>query len=94
MPVEPDVQQVRPVPTWLHRIGILVFVVFCFEVGVFLLVFPWMHAWDANGIADQSYWLHDLWDSAYFRGALSGLGVVNIYISLVELLRLRRPSSS
>jgi hypothetical protein len=26
----------------------------------------------------------------YVRGGISGLGVVNLYISLVEVLRLRR----
>jgi hypothetical protein len=31
-----------------------------------------------------------VWDSPYFRGALSGLGVVNIYISLAEVFRFRR----
>ena len=34
-------------------------------------------------------WLRDYWTSSYFRGALSGLGLLNIYISLGELLRLR-----
>jgi hypothetical protein len=32
-----------------------------------------------------------IWENAYFRGALSGLGLVNIYISLGEVFRLRRP---
>jgi hypothetical protein len=30
------------------------------------------------------------WDNAYLRGAVSGLGIVNVYISLVEIFRLRR----
>ena len=34
--------------------------------------------------------MRDVWDSSYFRGALSGLGLVNIYISLAEVFRLRR----
>jgi hypothetical protein len=37
-------------------------------------------------------WLRDYWTSSYFRGAWSGLGVLNIYISIGELLRLRRSS--
>jgi hypothetical protein len=35
--------------------------------------------------------LRDLWTSTYFRGALSGLGLLNIYISLGEVSRLRHP---
>ena len=33
---------------------------------------------------------HQYWDNMYVRGAISGLGVVNLYISLIEVLRLRR----
>jgi hypothetical protein len=32
----------------------------------------------------------NLWDNPYVRGAVSGLGIVNIYISFSELFRLRR----
>jgi hypothetical protein len=31
-----------------------------------------------------------MWMSPYFRGAVSGLGVVNIYISLLEVAAIRR----
>ena len=63
----------------------------CFEVGLFLAVFPWMDYWSRNSIASLSPAIRDVWDSAYFRGALSGLGLVNIYISLAEVFRLRKP---
>jgi hypothetical protein len=33
---------------------------------------------------------HGYWENAYFRGAVSGLGVVNLYISFIEMVRLRR----
>ena len=35
-------------------------------------------------------WLTEVWDNPYFRGALSGLGLLNIYISFVEVFRLKR----
>jgi hypothetical protein len=34
--------------------------------------------------------MKSFWDNLYVRGAVSGLGVVNLYISLVEIYRLRR----
>ncbi len=34
--------------------------------------------------------LRPFWDNLYVRGAISGIGVVNLYIALVELFRLRR----
>ena len=70
-------------------LGLLVVVV-CFEVGVFLLVFPWMDAWTKNWLPSVNVQLLDLWESNYFRGALSGLGAINIYISFQEMMRLLR----
>jgi hypothetical protein len=87
--VEPPIEPVRS--PWYHKLGMLLFIIVCFEVGVFLLVFPWMDYWSSNSIAGMASWMRDVWDSPYFRGALSGLGLVNIYISLVEVFRLRRP---
>jgi hypothetical protein len=93
-PVEPQSMEApleRARTPWYHKLGILLFILVCFEVGVFLLVFPWMDYWGANSIASLASWMPAIWSSAYFRGALSGLGLVNIYISLAEVFRLRRP---
>ena len=75
---------------WYHKLGIFLFIIVCFEVGAFLTVFPWTPQWDSNSIANLFPALRDLWASSYFRGALSGLGLLNIYISLGEVSRLRR----
>jgi len=77
--------------TWFHKLGVILFVIVCFEVGVFLLIFPWTQQWDGNSLSSLLPWLRDYWTSSYFRGALSGLGLLNIYISIGELMRLRRP---
>jgi hypothetical protein len=94
-PVEPQSPILAPVPppktSWHQKLGILLFIIVCFEVGVFLLIFPWMEYWNNNSIAAFAPWMRDIWASPYFRGALSGLGVINIYISLAEVARLRRP---
>ena len=93
MPVEPQPELETPVERphsgWYRRLGALQFVIFCFEIGVFLLVFPWLDPWDNNWVADMR-WLARVWDNPYFRGALSGLGLLNIYISFVEVFRLKR----
>jgi hypothetical protein len=77
---------------WAHKLGVIMFVIVCFEVGVFLLIFPWTQQWDGNSLATAIPGLRDYWTSSYFRGAWSGLGLLNIYISIGELLRLRRPT--
>ena len=68
----------------------LLIVIVCLELGLFLLVFPWTDYWTSNYFATfipQYFWI---WDSAYFKGAISGLGVVNLCICVSEILRLRR----
>jgi len=90
-PIEAPVEPVRAKTAWYQRLGVLLFIIVCFEVGVFLLIFPWMEYWNNNTIAGLAPWMREVWASPYFRGALSGLGVINIYISLSEVFRLRRP---
>jgi hypothetical protein len=72
----------------------VLFIVVCFEVGLFLLLFPWMQYWRNNFIAGLAPWVRQLWNSSFFRGALSGVGLVNLYISIAEIIRLRRRASA
>jgi hypothetical protein len=92
-PVAAEVVLPPPLPpkrsTASKLLGLLI-VVICFEVGVFLVVFPWMDAWGRNAIPALNPDLIELWESNYFRGALSGLGLINIWISFQEMLRLLR----
>src|SRR5277367_4554290 len=89
--VEEPVQLRHP---WYHKLGIFLFIIVCFEVGAFLAVFPWTPQWDGNSLANAVPFLRDFWTNSYFRGALSGLGLLNIYISLGEVSRLRRSGGS
>ena len=75
---------------WYHRLGGVLFVVFCLTIGFFLLIFPWTSAWDRNYFALVIPEWHRYWDNTYTRGAISGLGVVNLYIGFIEMFRLRR----
>ncbi len=96
MPLNPPTGVQAAVPAssarWYLKFKVLLFIVFSFEIGFFLLVFPWMQGWDKTSIPVLLHWLSGVWDNPYFRGAISGLGAVNIYISLLEVSRLRRAS--
>ncbi len=72
---------------WQRRVLSFCFVVFTLELGVFLLVFPWLEYWDLNWVALQGPEWRDLWMNNYFRGAVSGLGLLNLWVGFVELLR-------
>ena len=90
------VEQAPPAPAyrWYHKVTALLFIVFCLEIGVILLVLPWSEYWNNNFFSNRTQALRDFWDNAYVRGAVSGLGIVNIFISFTELFRLRRFSKS
>jgi hypothetical protein len=72
---------------WQRRILGFCLVIFAFEIGMFLIVFPWLRTWDLNWVPLHSQRLSDIWMSRYFRGALSGLGLLNIYVAFAELVR-------
>lgn len=76
-------------PRWYHKLGAVAGAVFCFELGVFLLIYPWLSSWDVQA-AYLPYWARGIWVSSYLRGAISGLGLLNLYISFAEVFRLRR----
>jgi hypothetical protein len=84
---------VTPRYRWYHKMAGVMTAIFCFELGVFLLVYPWASEWDLNYLAFLPIWARSVWSSPYFRGAVSGLGILNIYISFVEVFRLRRFSA-
>ncbi len=88
--LEPVPEAAPPVYRWYHKVSALLFIVFCLEVGMFLLMFPWTEYWDHNFFSSLIPEWHRFWANSYVRGAVSGLGVVNLYISLVEIFRLRR----
>ena len=69
-----------------ERIGFVVFT-------LFLLVFPWLESWDTNYFGWIVPAWRNVWVNTYFRGAVSGLGLVNIFVSFVEIVRLRRFST-
>ncbi len=78
---------------WYHKLSGLLYVIFCFEMGIFLLVLPWLRIWETNyfsWVVPDSGWWRGLWLSPYVRGIVSGVGLVNIFIALVEVFRLRR----
>ena len=75
---------------WYHIAASLIFIVFCMELGMFLVIFPWSDFWDRSFFFSLAPQWSLYWDNAYLRGAVSGLGLVNVYISLVEIFRLRR----
>ena len=55
-----------------------------------------MDSWSLNHLpgffAANQIGVQDVWDDPYFRGALTCLGFLNVYIALREIIRLIRRS--
>ena len=66
----------------------LLLIVFYIEVGLVLTVVPWSTYWERNYFADVIPLLHLITTNDFFRGAISGLGVVNLVAALSELRSL------
>jgi len=89
-----------PSTPWHRKLLCVLFAIICFEIGVYLVLAPWGDSWKSNYFATLRFsfldgiqgadWWRKIWASPYFRGAISGIGMVNIYISICEIFRLRR----
>ena len=66
----------------------LLLIALFFEVGVVLTVVPWSVYWDHNYFAETMPLLHVLITNNFVRGAVTGLGLVNLATALVDLLSL------
>lgn len=87
---QPEAGPETPSYRWYHKFAAVLLAVFCFQVGVFLLSYPWTGYWEQNFFATWMPATQQVWMNSYFRGTVSGLGLVNIFVSFVEVLRLRR----
>ena len=59
-----------------------------FEIGVVLLVVPWMPYWQQNYFIDARPFVEPVLTNNFVKGAISGLGLVNLVAGLFELASL------
>ena len=66
----------------------LLLVAFFLEIGFVLIVIPWSAFWDRNYFAELLPPLQALMTNNFVRGAVSGLGLVNVSVGLTELVSI------
>lgn len=66
----------------------LLLVALFLEVGFVLVVVPWSAFWDRNYFAESLPLVDAIISNNYVRGAVSGLGLINIAAGFVELFSL------
>jgi hypothetical protein len=79
-----------PAPVWLQRMSLVVLVLFCFYIGALMTILPW----------SPRYWDHNAWllghpavetvlQSGWVRGLITGIGLIDVWIGVSELLHYR-----
>ena len=82
------------------KITLVLFILICFEIGCLLVFLPWHRSWQDNNLlfyaaeALDAPWLRQVIASGYVRGAVTGLGIVNILIGVREIVNFPRSARS
>ena len=66
----------------------LLLIGFFLEVGFALVVLPWSAFWDRNYFAYALPLVGDVITNDFVRGAISGIGLVNVVVGVAELTSL------
>jgi hypothetical protein len=77
------------------RITVIVYILICLEVGILLILLPWTSYWDDNVFLYfltgklHVEWAGEVLRSGYVRGAVTALGVLNVFAGIWETFRFR-----
>ena len=74
-------------PLCMNRLLAVAFILFCFEIGFFLMLVPWSALWENNVLLAYSFTLRELLLNNFIRGAISGLGAIDVLLGFSELGR-------
>ncbi len=66
----------------------LLLIALLLEAGLLLVLMPWSAFWERNYFGQVLPGLREFITNNYLRGAITGLGLVNLWIALVELADL------
>lgn len=84
------------------RLSVIFYIILCFEIGIVLTVLPWVpHGWWGLSDWGNNYFLllasrkvgfgiQRFVASGWVRGAVSGIGIMNLGMGIWELVNFRR----
>ncbi len=86
--------EVASQPRWMRRIILVLFVMFCLQMGMMLLFRPWTPPWSNNSWLVEHWTIRSIVTNYFVRGLVSGLGLVDIFIGVWEAVNYREPKRS
>ena len=82
------------VPLWLRRVELYLYVIIRIYIGVIVLVLPWYAPlWADNQLLNHFPRLAAFLMYGAVRGVVSGLGLLNLWIAIVEAVHFRGSTS-
>jgi hypothetical protein len=87
---QPDRHVPQRIPRWLVRIELLLRVMLRMYIGLAVCYAPWSPAfWDQNPLFLQFPTLSNIAGIGAVRGLVSGLGLLNLWVALEDILGRR-----
>lgn len=74
---------------WARRVLMIIFVLVVLQVGMILLIAPWTSIWTNNEFLLQHLSVRGFALHGFVRGAISGLGLVNLWMGIWEGVHYR-----
>jgi hypothetical protein len=87
-PSPPPAPKRQPSGT-LMRIETMIRILVRLYLGVIVVALPWLPIWEQNNLFTYSPALAWLGDNGFVRGLVSGLGLLNILLAVLETKRSR-----
>lgn len=75
-----------------ERLATFISVLSSLLVGVVLAIAPWTALWETNYFAAMHPAIRDWMDSSFTRGAVTGLGLVNLALAVYDLRHRPHPT--
>jgi len=76
--------------SWWGKAWTILYILYSLEVGSFLIFIPWFPFWDNNYLLFKCPSLRPFLASPFVKGAVLGLGIVNLIIGLHEIVHFRK----
>jgi hypothetical protein len=80
-------------PAWVQRLWLVIYVAFCIELGMLLIVLPWKSVWHSNVLLADYPALRTLFQNYFLRGLVTGLGIIDVWLGVSEAVHYREKKS-
>ena len=75
---------------FLARAGTVLFLVYVLEAGAFFLMLPWSHFWERRVASRAPVAVQPVLFSPFFRGFVSGIGLLHLFAAIRQVEAWRR----